>query len=80
MWRQHLPLLYLDLVLEVNSSYITTREGGSGDSVEVTKTGYSFGEVKFTLRPLTYTEYLSFEDNLDSLSPFRPPTEASCKI
>ena len=80
VWRQHLTLLYLDLVLEVNTSYITVREGDSGGSVEISKTGYSFGEVKFTLRPLTYTEYLSFEDNLDSLYPFRPLTEASCKI
>ena len=71
---------YLDFVLEVNTSYITAREGGSGGSVEVSKTGYSFGEVNFSLRPLTYSEYPSFKDNLDSLLPFTPLTEASCKI
>jgi hypothetical protein len=66
-----------DFVLEVNTSYITAREGGSGGSVEVSKTGYSFGEVNFSLRPLTYSEYPSFKDNLDSLLPFTPLTEAS---
>lgn len=75
-----LPLaLYIDLVLSVTPSYLVVGEDGTGGSVLVTKSGYSFGDVNFNLRPLTYGEYISIASSgsLDLLFPLRPQAEAS---
>lgn len=69
-----------DLILAVNPNSIIVGEDGTGGIVSIAKIGYSFGSVSFSLRPLTYTEYLALEDDLDQLFPFRPPVEASCKM
>lgn len=69
-----------DLILAVSPKSIVVGEDGTGEFVSISKIGYSFGSVSFTLRPMTYSEYLDSEDNLDQLFPFRPPIEASCKM
>ena len=68
-----------DLVLMVVPSVVITREDGISGSVRVFKSGYSFGEVSFSLQPLTYAQYrsISSSGDLDSRFPFRPPTAAS---
>lgn len=63
----------------MNPSSIVVGEDGSGEFVAVTKTGYSFEEVEFYLRTLTYSEYQSLTGraDLDTVFPLRPQTEAS---
>ena len=67
------------------TSIIVGEDGSASGNIEVTKTGYSFGEVSFSLIPLTYSEYTSEvedtsveeEQNLDTLFPLHPITPAS---
>jgi hypothetical protein len=75
-----------ELILTVNpTSIIVGEDGSASGNIEVTKTGYSFGEVSFSLIPLTYSEYTSEvedtsveeEQNLDTLFPLHPITPAS---
>ena len=68
-----------DLVLEVTpTSLIVGEDGSASGNIEVTKRGYSFGEVSFSLVSLTYSEYISeVRNNLDTLFPLRPYTPAS---
>ena len=78
-----IPLMsfYTDLVLTVSPKYLTVREDGSlSPSIVVTKEGYSFGPVPFSLVPFTYLEFESETgQNLDTLFPLRPITPASSK-
>ena len=77
-----LSLDYIDLVLSAGPSYLIVGEDGTGGTVLVTKTGFSFGDVNFTLRPLTYDEYISIVSigSLDRLFPLRPQAEASGEL
>ena len=54
-------------------------EDGTGGSVVVSESGYSFGDVRFTLRPLTYSQFVAGGSSLqlDMLIPLRPRAAAS---
>ena len=70
-----------DLKLIVSPKYVVVEEDGrSSANIVVTKEGYSFGEVQFTLVPLTYSQFESeIGKNLDLLFPFRPIPHALSK-
>lgn len=63
-----------DYVLTVSRALININEDRSrrGDFV-ISESGYRFGDVHFTLRPLTYADYQTITGNdLDVLFPRRP--------
>ena len=59
--------------------YIFVGEDGTGGNVVVSESGYSFGDVRFTLRPLTYSQFVAGGSSLqlDTLIPLRPRAAAS---
>ena len=71
------------MILVVNPNSIIVSEDGTGANIAVSKIGYSFGEINFVLRALTYSEYESIitdnDEALDNLFPLRPSTAADSK-
>ena len=63
-----------DYVLTVSTALTVINEDRSrGGDFVISESGYRFGDVHFTLRPLTYTDYQSITGNdLDELFPRRP--------
>ena len=72
--------LTTDYVIAVNTIRITVNEDGSfrtGSDLEISESGYSFGDVEVTVTPLTYTQY-ERQTGQDIAETFvRQPTEAS---
>ena len=63
-----------DYVLKVSADSITVNENGTrAEDIIISETGYTFGDVNFTVMPLTYTQYQSITGrNLDDSFPNRP--------
>ena len=62
----------------MSANSITVNEAGTeGEDITISETGYTFGNVNFTVTPLTYTQYQTITGrDLDELFPQLPP-EAS---
>jgi len=60
-----------DYVLKVSADSITVNENGTrAEDIIISETGYTFGNVNFTMTPLTYTQYQSITGrNLDDSFP-----------
>ena len=68
--------IYLaDYVLTVSANSITVNEDGTeGKDIIISETGYTFGNVNFTVTPLTYTQYQTITGrDLNELFPQLPP-------
>ena len=65
----------------MNKRSLTVNEDGSGGGdVLISESGYTFGDVNFVVRPLTYTEYESMTGRgLSMLFPQRPAPASSEK-
>ena len=59
----------------MSADSITVNEDGtSGENVAIFETGYTFGDVNFTVTPLTYTQYQAITGrDLNELFPQLPP-------
>jgi hypothetical protein len=73
-------MIPMDYVIAVNTIRITVNEDGSfrtGSDLEISESGYSFGDVEVTVTPLTYTQY-ERQTGQDIAETFvRQPAEAS---
>lgn len=53
-------LPYIDYVISVNTNVLTINEDGSfnqNSDLEISESGFSYGDIVLTITPLTYTEY-----------------------
>ena len=59
----------------MSADSITVNEDGtSGESIIISETGYTFGDVNFTVTPLTYTQYQAITGrDLNEFFPQLPP-------
>ena len=65
-------------ILVVSSNAITVGEDGLGDgSLRISQIGISYGDVHFIVRPLTYSQYETYRNNLNASFVIRPPDLAS---
>ena len=70
-------------MIAVDTIRITVNEDGSlrtGSDIEISESGYSFGDVQITVTPLTYTQYeaQTGRDITDTFA--RQPAEASGRL
>ena len=70
-------------MIAVNTIRITVNEDGSlrtSSDLEISESGYSFGDVQITVTPLTYTQYeaQTGRDIADTFA--RQPAEASSRF
>ena len=70
-------------MIAVDTIRITVNEDGSlrtGSDIEISESGYSFGDVQITVTPLTYTQYeaQTGRDIADTFA--RQPAEASSRF
>ena len=65
----------------MNKESLTVNEDGNGGgNVLISETGYTFGDVNFAVRPLTYDEYENMTGRgLSTLFPQRPAPASSGK-
>ena len=74
---------HTDYVIAVNTIRITVNEDGSfriGSDLEISESGYLFGDVQITVTPLTYTQYET-QTGRDIAETFaRQPAEASSRF